>query len=90
MWAGVWAEQTHVFVTHGARVETHPHLLYSDDVRAKHFKATGEKHDITPAEDQTHRHHLGLPLHLTGSEHQQQHHQAGIADTGQKQQQQQG
>lgn len=64
--------------------KTHPHLLYRDDVRAKHFKATGEEHDITPAEDQTHRHHLGLPLHLTDSEHQQQHHQAGIADTGKK------
>lgn len=57
------------------------YLLYHDDIRAEHFKTSGEEHDVAPAEDQAHGHHLGLRLHLGGSEHTQQHHQARIGDT---------
>lgn len=27
------------------------YLLYHDDIRAEHFKASGEEHDVAPAED---------------------------------------
>lgn len=60
------------------------HLLYHDDVRAEHFKAPGEEHDVAPAQDQAERHHDGLALHLAGPEHTQQHHQAGVADAGRR------
>lgn len=57
------------------------HLLDHDDVRAEHFKAAREEHDVGPAQHQTHGHDLGLALHTARSEHAQQHHQACVADT---------
>lgn len=69
---------------HRCRLSWVLYLLYHDDVRAKHFKPPGEEHDVAPAQDQAERHHDGLALHLTGPKHTQQHHQAGVADTGRK------
>lgn len=60
------------------------YLLDHDDIRAEHFKAPSEEHDVAPSQNQTQCHHHSLSLHLTGSEHAQQHHQAGVANTGQK------
>lgn len=55
------------------------HLLYHDDVRAEHFKPASEEHDVAPAKNQTQRHHFPFPVHLTCSEHTQQHHQGRVA-----------
>lgn len=67
---------------HLSRLSRAPYLLYHDDVRAEHFETSSEEHDVAPAQKQAERHHDGLALHLAGSEHAQQHHQAGVADTG--------
>lgn len=58
------------------------YLLYHDHVRAEHFETSSEEHDVAPAQNQAECHHDGLALHLAGPEHAQQHHQAGVADTG--------
>lgn len=68
-------------VTHERQVRAVSYLLYHDDIRTEHFEASGEEHDVAPAQDQTQRHDNLLSLHLTGSEHTQQHHQAGVADS---------
>lgn len=68
-------------VTHELPARAVSHLLYHDDIRAEHFEASGKEHDVAPPQDQTQRHDHLLSLHLRGSEHTQQHHQAGIADS---------
>lgn len=60
------------------------YLLYHDDVRPQHLKASGEKHDVTPAQHQTHSHDNCLPLYPTDPEHTQQHHQERIGNTGEE------
>lgn len=68
-------------MTNELQVTAASYLLYHDDIGAEHFEASGEEHDVAPAQDQAQRHDHLLPLHLTGSEHTQQHHQAGVADS---------
>lgn len=67
---------------HQSRRSAALYLLYHDDVGAEHFETSSEEHDVAPAQNQAERHHDGLALHLAGPEHAQQHHQAGVADTG--------